>query len=150
MSTVTYKTKTTLGPNLSVESEARGHKIVFDEDKIFGGTNLGMNPIEATLAALGACQCIIARLFAKSRDIDLKDLRMELEGDLHVDDLKKIADGTAKLRIQEIRVKVFIKASAPEEDIRKFADFIENNCPVADILKNPAQLIPEVVIEREE
>jgi uncharacterized OsmC-like protein len=145
----TFKATAKLGKGLAIECEARGHIVMFDEEKIFGGGDLGMTPIEATMSALGACQCIIARMFARNKEIDLQGLRMELEGDLVVASLDQIAEGNASMRIQEIRSKVYIKSSSPEEKVRAFAEFIENNCPVADILKNPAQMIPEVIIEKD-
>lgn len=149
MSTIkTFKATASLGEKFTVQCKAREHEITFDEEKVLGGGDTGMNPIEATLAALGACQCIIARLFADSQGVKLISLRMELEGDMLPATMEQIAEGSGQMRIHEIRSKVYIKADASEERIRKFAEFIENNCPVADILKNPAQMIPEVIIER--
>ncbi|MBE6829194.1 MAG: OsmC family peroxiredoxin, partial [Ruminococcaceae bacterium] len=40
---------------LKVETNARGFKIVLDEPEDLGGTNTGMNPVEAILCSLGAC-----------------------------------------------------------------------------------------------
>jgi uncharacterized OsmC-like protein len=53
---------------LTVENEARNFKIIMDEPKDMGGTNKGMNPIEAVLCALGSCQVIVAAAFAKSQN----------------------------------------------------------------------------------
>ncbi len=39
---------------LQVEANARGFKITLDEPEELGGTNTGMNPVEAVLCALGA------------------------------------------------------------------------------------------------
>lgn len=44
-----------LPEGLAVESEVRGFKMVLDEPKEMGGTNKGMNPVEALLCALGSC-----------------------------------------------------------------------------------------------
>jgi uncharacterized OsmC-like protein len=146
--TALFKAVATLKQDFTVECESRGHKVIFDESKLIGGGDMGMNPIEATLAALGACQCIIARLFAKDRGVDLQGLRMELEGDMFVPDLKNIADGKSTMRIKEIRSRVYIKSSAKGDIVKEFVSFIENNCPVADLLKNPTQMIPEVILEQ--
>jgi len=143
-----FRSVATLKHDFTVECESRGHKVIFDESKILGGNDMGMNPVEATLAALGACQCIIARLFARSKNLQLESLSMELEGDMYVPDLKNIADGKGTMQIKEIRNKVRIRSSSPKEVVRDFALFIENNCPVADLLRNPTQLIPEVIIEQ--
>ena len=143
----TFKATAELTSDFSVECSARGHKFILDETKSLGGKDGGMNPIEATLSALGACQAIIAKLFAATRGIELKGFRMELEGDIDVSAFEKI---DAHPHIEAIRTKVFIQSDSNEEDIRDFIQFVEDNCPVADILKNPAQMIPEVIIERDE
>ena len=49
---------------LQVEANARGFKILLDEPADLGGTDKGMNPVEAVLCALGACQTICAAAFA--------------------------------------------------------------------------------------
>nr|WP_223814532.1 OsmC family protein [Thermoanaerobacterium thermosaccharolyticum] len=48
-----------LPEGLAVESEVRGFKMLLDEPKEMGGTNKGMNPVEALLCALGSCQTIV-------------------------------------------------------------------------------------------
>ena len=59
---------------LKVEVEARGHKFILDEPKELGGSDEGMNPIEATLSALGACKCIVAQCFAKAKALNMMKL----------------------------------------------------------------------------
>ncbi|MDT2069594.1 OsmC family protein, partial [Enterococcus faecalis] len=49
-----------------------------DEPKNLGGSDEGMNPIEALLASLGACKVIVARSFAKVQGINLNDIRVEI------------------------------------------------------------------------
>lgn len=144
----TFKSTALLEEKFIVKCESRGHTIIFDEEKVLGGDNAGMNPIEAALAALGACQCVIARLFAESQGVELVSLRMELEGDLQPTSMTSIIEGSNGMRIQEIRSKVFIKANASDEKITALIKFVEHNCPIADLLKNPAQMIPTVIIER--
>lgn len=40
------------------------------------------NVVEALLSSLGAFKCIVARCFAEAYNIDLQNLKIELEGDL--------------------------------------------------------------------
>ncbi|MBN2689163.1 MAG: OsmC family protein [Gammaproteobacteria bacterium] len=147
MPITTFKSSTLMQDGFSVKCESRGHTIVLDEARNLGGSDSGMNPIEAALSALGACQVIVAKLYAKNKGIDLLDFKIELEGDIDTDAFN---DDQRSPYIEEIRTKVFIKSSSPEEEVRKFVNFVENNCPVANILKNPAQMIPEVIIETAE
>ncbi|MDD5414487.1 MAG: hypothetical protein PHH96_06655 [Smithellaceae bacterium] len=66
------------------ESEVRGFKAVADEPKNLGGTDTGMSPVETLLCAVGACQCMTARFFAKSLKVDLKRIRHPFRSDLCV------------------------------------------------------------------
>ena len=135
-----------LPEGLAVESEVRGFKIVLDEPKELGGTNKGMNPVEALLCALGSCQTIVASAFAKAKGIDLQDFWVELEGDLDTDGFMGKAD--VRPGFQEIRFKMHIKSNSPKEKIEEFVKFIENTCPVGDSLANPVRLVlSDVVIE---
>lgn len=51
-----YKvTSTSLHENYQVINKARGKSIVLDEPEAFGGTDIGLSPVEALLAGLGSC-----------------------------------------------------------------------------------------------
>ena len=56
--------------------------VLMDEPETLRGTDTGMNPVEMLLCCLGACQCIVARLFARARKFDFQDLRIEREGNV--------------------------------------------------------------------
>lgn len=49
---------------------------------------------------------------------------------------------------QEIRYSMHFKSSASEEELKKFANFIESRCPIADCLQNGVPLkLTKVVVE---
>ena len=104
-----------------------------------------MNPVEATLCALGACQAIVARCFAKAKGVDIQEYRVELEGDLDTDGFQGLSD--VRPGVQNIRAKVYIKSDSPKEKLEEFVEFVENTCPVADTIKNSANMSTELVIE---
>ena len=60
MNTIFKATAKKLPEGLQVETTARNFKILLDEPEDLGGTNKGLNPVEAVLSALGACQTICA------------------------------------------------------------------------------------------
>lgn len=141
-----FKSTTKLNEGMKVECTARNHTIILDEPKELGGTDFGMNPVEAILCALGACKCIVARCFAKAHRIDLQDFHIELEGDLDPDGfMGKNKD--AKIGFSEIRSKIYIESSSSEEAIKKFVEFIDRTCPVADTLANSPKLVTELTIK---
>ncbi len=69
-----------LPAGLQVETESRGFKILMDEPEELGGTNAAMNPVEAVLCALGACQTIVASAFAQANDFTFEEFHVELTG----------------------------------------------------------------------
>lgn len=128
---------------LEVHGKARDFEMTLDEPTSMGGTDKGMNPVEALLISLGACKTIVARAFAKRERMNIKDISIELEGDLDPDGfLGKNPD--AKVGFSEIRTKYHINADNTEEEIADFVDFIEKTCPVADTIVNTPSFKKEI------
>ncbi|WP_313154169.1 OsmC family protein [Lacrimispora sp.] len=136
----TFKaTAKALPEGLQVETNSRGFKILFDEPEDLGGTDTAMNPVEALLCALGACQSIVVKAFAAAHDITFEEFHVELEGDLDPDGFMGLAD--VRNGFQEIRFVMHFKTNEPKEKIEEFAKFIENTCPVGDCLSNGVKLV---------
>lgn len=142
-----FKSTTKLTEGMRVECTAREHQILLDEPKELGGTDTGMNPVEAVLSALGACKCIVARCFAKAHGVDIKDFKVELEGDLDPDGFMG-KNKEAKIGFSEIRSKIYIESNSPKEKIEEFVEFIDRTCPVADTLANSPKLVTELTIDK--
>ena len=131
---------------LQVESEARGFKMILDEPEEMGGTNTGMNPVEALLCALGSCQTIVAFAFAEASGINLEGFHVELEGDLDPDGFMGLAEGVRN-GFQEIRYSMHFKSDASQKELEKYAEFIESRCPVGDCLTDGVPLkLSKVVV----
>ena len=133
-----------LPEGLQVETDARGFKIMMDEPEDLGGTNVAMNPVEAVLCALGACQSIVAAAFAEAQDFHYEEFSVELEGDLDPDGFMGLAD--VRNGFQEIRFTMHFKTNESQEKAEAFADFIENTCPVGDCLTNGVKLVRAGVV----
>lgn len=132
---------------MQVETSTRGFKILLDEPEELGGTNKGMNPVEAVLGALGACQTIVAFAFAEAQGIDLQDFSVDIEGDLDTDGFLGLSD--VRPGCSEIRFNLHIKSSNTKEEIEKFVDFIEKTCPVGDMIENGVKLVRSgIIIEK--
>lgn len=123
---------------LEVEAGSRGFSITFDEPSELGGTNKGMNPVEGILCALGACEGVIAALFAKHYNFTYEEFYVELEGDLDFDGLKGVPDVPKGL--QAIRFTMHFKTDESQERCEEFARLIESKCPVFDTLANGTKL----------
>jgi len=146
MATVTFKAVSRKLPEgLAVENTVRGFTAILDEPQASGGTDKGMNPVEAALAALGSCQCITAAAFAKQQGIDLKDFWVELEGDLNTDGFRH-KDPAVRPGFQEVRFTMHIKTDAAPEKVAAFQEFIEATCPVGDSLGKGVSLKPARIL----
>lgn len=133
-----------LPEGLQVETDARGFKIIMDEPEDLGGTNAAMNPVEAVLCALGACQTIVASAFAPSYGFTFEEFHVELEGDLDPDGFMGLAD--VRKGFQEIRFVMHFKTNESQEKTEEFAKFIEQSCPVGDCLANGVKLVRAGVV----
>ncbi len=129
---------------LKVETSARGFTLIMDEPEDLGGTDTGMNPVEAILCALGACQTIVVSAFAEAQNFSFEEFHVELEGDLDPDGFMGLAD--VRNGYQEIRYTMHFKTSESQEKTEAFADFVESRCPVGDCLANPVKLVKAGVI----
>ncbi|HPL63863.1 MAG TPA: OsmC family protein [Syntrophales bacterium] len=141
----TFKAESKLGKGLSVENTSRGFRVLMDEPPTLRGTDTGMNPVEMLLCTLGACQCIVARLFAKARKIDLHEFRVELEGDLDPDGFLRGKEGV-RPGFKEIRYTVHISADASREEIENFVSFVKARCPVSDTLAGGVSVIANGIV----
>jgi uncharacterized OsmC-like protein len=145
---VTFRSESVLKGGLSVENRAGKFTVLMDEPETLRGTDTGMNPVEMLLCCLGACQCIVARLFARARKIEFQDLRVELEGDMDTDGFLKGKDGV-RAGFREIRYTFHIRTDADEEKVREFVDFVKSRCPVNDSLLGHVPVIQkQIVISR--
>jgi uncharacterized OsmC-like protein len=136
----TFKATAIKSPEgLQVEANSRGFKILFDEPEDMGGTNTAMNPVEALLCTLGACQSLVASAFAAAHDITFEEFHIDLEGDLDPDGFMGLAD--VRNGFQEIRFVMHFKSNEPKEKLEEYAKFIENTCPVGDCLANGVKLV---------
>lgn len=114
-------------------ADIRGKKIMIDEPEQLGGTDRGPNPVELVLAALGGCLNILATSFSAQHDVMLKDVRIEVEGDLDPDGFmgknKSVRPG-----FQKIRYRIIVDSPSPQENVAELLAHIESICPVKDTL----------------
>lgn len=140
----TFKATAHLQDGVRVKTTARNFELIIDEPKSLGGTDTGMNPVEALLASLGACQSIVARVYAPKFGVKLDDFQVEVEGDLDLDgffDRAPVRPGYS-----DIRYTFHIKTDSPKEKVDEFVRFLESKCPVGDTIANPVNLTLESII----
>lgn len=121
-----------------VKVQARGFEFTLDEPESLGGTDTAMNPVEALLGALGACQAIVARSYAPMFNVELDEFWVTLEGDLDPDGFMNKA--AVRCGFSDIRYTYHFKSSSSEQSISEFIDFIGTKCPVGDSLVQGVKL----------
>ena len=135
----TYKAQSKWIEGTKLETEIREFKVGIDEPVELRGTNTAPNPVELLLAALGGCVILTYRGYARQFKIDIKDLIINLEGDMvaggWVDET-----GRERRGFKEIRYEIKIITETPEEEVRKLHKLVEEKCPVSDMLINSTEV----------
>ncbi|MGF2143886.1 OsmC family protein [Vagococcus fluvialis] len=129
---------------LKVSCKSRGFEFFLDEPKSLGGTNEGMNPVEALLNSLGACKVIVAKSFARLHKMKINSIRIELEGELDTDGFMG-KNPEAKIGFSKIITNFYIDADNTDEEIAAYVDFINRTCPVADSLENAPEMVSNII-----
>ncbi|TXK85471.1 OsmC family protein [Paenibacillus sp. N3.4] len=146
MPITTFKATAHLQEGVVVKVRSRNFEFTIDEPKSLGGTDTGMNPVEALLGSLGACQSIVARVYANKFNVRLDDFWVEVEGDLDLDGFFKRSD--VRPGYSDIRYTFHIKTDSPKEQVEAFVQFLEQTCPVGDTISNLVNLkLSGIIIE---
>jgi uncharacterized OsmC-like protein len=104
-----------------------------DEPGALGGTDTGPNPVEQVLAALGNCLAVGYAANATAMGIELKDVNIDLEGDLDLHTFLGLApQGNAGYNSISVRVNIDSDASA--DDIRALHEKVVGTSPVGHTL----------------
>ncbi|WP_438350493.1 OsmC family protein [Paenibacillus sp. FA6] len=146
MAIQTFKATAQLQDGVQVKATSRDFELTIDEPKSLGGTDTGMNPVEVLLASLGACQSIVARIYAPKFDVKLDGFSVDVEGDLDLDGFFNKSD--VRPGYSDIRYTFRIKTDSPKEKVEEFVKFLESKCPVGDSLAHPVNLkLDRIIIE---
>lgn len=104
-----------------------------DEPPELGGSNTGPNPVEQVLAALGNCLAVGYAANATAAGIEIRDLSIDLEGDLDLHTFLGLApEGNAGY--DNISVRVSIDSDASAEEIEALHQKVVGTSPVGHTL----------------
>ncbi len=115
--------------------KARNFEIVVDEPEALGGTDVAPNPVEYVLAAFAGCLNVMGHLIAKEMGFELKNLKIEMEGNLNPAKLFGKSD-EERAGYKNIVVKLIPETEADESILEKWLHEVESRCPVSDNLQN--------------
>ena len=138
--------KATIKDGVKVTCEAGKHKFYTDEPASSGGTDEGMNPLEAFLSALGACKSVITRMASKKMRIPFEELEVVCKGTINFDGVTG-KNPNEKIGIKDIESTYTFKTSASKEDIERLVEYVDSHCPVMDTVINSPTHSHKVVIK---
>ncbi|WP_222933146.1 OsmC family protein [Fulvivirga aurantia] len=113
----------------------RGFQLVVDEPQELGGTNQAPNPVEYILAGYAGCINVVAHIVAKELQIKLKDLQINIEGDLNPDRLFG-TNFKDRAGYKHLHVRLSTSTKLDKALETKWLKEIELRCPVNDNLSN--------------
>jgi len=114
------------------------HSWLADEPKKVGGDNLGPDPYEHLLAALGTCTSMTVRMYANRKQWPLDDIEVQLEHSRdHVSDCEHCEAGEHKVDVlsRAIRLEGDLDATQRARLLE-----IADRCPVHRTLEGPMRI----------
>ncbi|MBN8217432.1 MAG: OsmC family protein [Spirochaetes bacterium] len=114
-----------------------------DEPTSLGGGDSAANPVEQLLGALGNCLAVGYAANATAAGIAIKDLRIELDGDLNLHTFLGLREG-GNAGYEKIRAKVHLESDAPADKIAELHKKVIGTSPVGHTLSRPVPVSIEL------
>ncbi|MEW5734238.1 MAG: OsmC family protein [Thermodesulfobacteriota bacterium] len=123
------------GEKRRITARVRDHELVMDMREEMGGENAGPTPPEFLAMALGGCLVNIARIMAEQRKVRLRDVRVEVSGDIDPSRALGLSSpNRAGFRAMDVRVE--LNADLSGESREEFAADLRRRCALCDTLFN--------------
>lgn len=131
----TFRAKSKLEEGFLSKTEIRDFSFLTDEPAELGGTNLGPNPVEYVLGAFAACQEIVVKAYATVLGIDVKSVRVEVNGDLDLQGFLNLTDARAGFTAVNYKTTIETTETDPVK-LEQLETLAATRCPVLDIIRN--------------
>lgn len=118
------------------------HVWLADEPTAVGGSDLGPDPYEHLLAALGTCTSMTIRMYANHKNIPLEDVSVTLSHSRqHASDCKDCESSPQKIEVINRTVTLVGDLS---DEVRQRLLQIADRCPVHQTLHSDLQIVTEL------
>lgn len=140
-----FRTSTTWDDGARARTTARSFAIETDEPAPLGGTDQAVDPMELLLASLGTCLTIGWVTQARKRDVDFRNLSIDVEGDYDLRGYLAL-DDDVRPGFSAIRYTVSVDTDAPAPVLEEIRQAAERTSPMFDNIRNGAAI--EATVEK--
>jgi len=120
----------------------RNHELIADEPVPIG-QDLGPNPYDYLLTALGTCVAITLRMYADRKGWDLEEIQVHLEQSrVYAEDCEDCESEDGFVHLIEKKLK--FTGDLTKEQIQRLLE-ISNKCPVNKTLTNEIKIITKTL-----
>ena len=140
MSQVIVKTR---GELYRTEISTGNHTIIADEPISLGGGDLGPNPYDLLLSAVGACVGMTLRMYAERKKWDLKEVHVRLSQErIHAKDCTDCKSEEGYVHI--IKKELELIGDLSEKQLDRLKQ-ISDRCPVQKTLMNEVKFNTSII-----
>ena len=126
------------GENYRTVLTAGNHEQIADEPESKGGADLGPDPYDYLLMALGSCTAITLRMYIERKEWPVQELFVELRHSKeHAADCEDCDDPSAK--IDRIEKELIVKGDLSQEQVDRLLE-ISRKCPVYKTLTGDIEI----------
>lgn len=119
------------------------HQLIADEPLSANGSNLGPNPYELLLAALGACTSMTMRMYATRKNLNLDNIEVILKHDhIHAEDCFDCNSKTGL--VDKIEKTIKLEGDLTDVERQRLLE-IADMCPVHKTLHNEIQIKSQLI-----
>jgi len=118
---------------------ARNFELIVDEPPVLGGEDSAANPVEYLLAGYAGCLNVVFGIVAKELAIELKNLHINIDGDINPEKFLGISD-EERAGFKALNVNITLETNSNKEKEELLVQTVKNRCPINDNLSNPTPI----------
>ncbi len=126
--------------------EAGKHQLLADEPEDAGGRDLGPNPYQYLLTALGACTAMTLKMYADFKKIELKNVEVYLTQEkIYAKDCEECASDQEG-KIDQIKREIVLEGDLTDEQRKRMIE-IADRCPVHKTIEGKPEILTSERVE---
>jgi uncharacterized OsmC-like protein len=121
------------------QGQSRQFTLNVDEPEALGGKDISANPVEYLLAGYAGCLNVVFNLVAKERNIEIKELKININGDINPAKFLGFSD-SGRAGFISLNVHIEIDTDSGEIEVDNLIETVKKRCPINDNLSNPTPI----------